>query len=256
MMVQPMEHAFAPQQALTDDAGFGLTPVRRRKVYELVAEQLKQMIERGGLKPGDQLPAERELMQMFNVGRPAIREALQELRNAGLVSSGNGRRTIVREPDLDTILTGISGAVNSLLRKRDSLRQLFDARAFMECSLARLAALHATKSDIERLKQALDENRAALGDQRRYEDTDIAFHRVLFTVPRNSVILATHMAFDHWLIERWRRLDRTPERDVESHEGHCRIVDAILMRDADAAEREMAKHLADAWKVWDAKLTE
>ena len=254
-MDQTIETEPDPGRTVPGDPSIGVMPVRRRKVYELVADQLKQMIEHGRFKPGDPLPAERDLMQMFNVGRPAIREALQELRNAGFVSSGSGRRTVVREPDIGTILTGVSDAVESLLRKRDSLRDLFEARAFMECALARLAAAQATKQDIERLKQALDGNHAALGNQRLYEDTDIAFHRVLFTVPGNSVILATHMAFDHWLIERWRRLDRTPERDRESYEGHRRIFEAILMRDPDAAEKEMAEHLAAAWTVWEDKLT-
>ena len=226
------------------------TPIRRRKVYELVAEQLKDMIETGRFRPGDRLPSERELMVTFNVGRPAVREALQELRNTGLISSSAGRRATVREPDMATILDSISGAVDNLLRKKQSQLHLFQARRFIECAVARHAAQYADKRHVERLKQALDANLAALGDHRRYEESDIAYHRVLFTVPDNPIILASHQAFDHWLIERWHALHRTAEQDRESYDGHRRVFEAILMRDADAAEREMAAHLDASWAVW------
>ena len=231
-------------------------PIWRRKVSELVAHELKQMIGQGRFKPGDRLPAERDLMSLFRVGRPAVREALQELRNAGLVVTSNGRRAVVREPDMDTILSNLSGAVDTLMTRRQSLIHLFHARKFMECAVARHAALEADKRHIEQLAATLEANGAALGDQRRYEDTDIAFHRILFTVPDNPIILACHEAFEHWLVERWRRLNRTPDRDEESHAGHRRIFDAILMRDPDRAEAEMADHLDRAWRVWQARLSD
>ena len=247
---EPVQGDVGHHRDLTADA----VTIRRRKVSELVADELREMIARGRFKPGDRLPAERDLMALFRVGRPAVREALQELRSAGLVITGNGRRAVVREPDMDTILSSISGAVDTFLSKRQSLPNLFNARRFMECAMARHAALHATKLHIEQLKAALEASEAAIGDHRRYEDSDMAFHRVLFTVPDNPILLACHEAFEQWLLERWRRLNRTLDRDRESHAGHHRIFEAILMRDPDTAETAMADHLDRAWKVWEAHL--
>ena len=60
-------------------------PIVRRKLSDEVFARLKRMIESGELQPGDEMPSERTLMERFQVGRPAIREAMQALANMGLV---------------------------------------------------------------------------------------------------------------------------------------------------------------------------
>lgn len=221
-----------------------------RKLYEVVSDRLTEMIARGEFRPGDRLPPERKLMEMFSVGRPAIREALLVLRNAGLVSIHNGRRAEVRRPDASTFLSNATLTVQSMLEEPGSLADFFFARMFFEKALARHAALHAQTEDIRALKEALEESGAALGDRDRYEQADLAFHRVLFSIPGNPLFVAIHRAFDAWLIDRWRQLDRPLSRDRDSHEGHKAIFEAIIMRDADAAEAAMESHLSLAWTFW------
>ena len=79
-----------------------LAAVRRRKLYEEVADQLERMIHDGEYAPRDQLPSERELMRQFGVGRPAIREALFHLRKMGLVEIRSGERARVTQPTPDS----------------------------------------------------------------------------------------------------------------------------------------------------------
>ncbi len=57
----------------------GTTSIPRRKLYHEVVDRLMQRIQSGEIRPGDQLPPERELMDYYGVGRPAVREALQAL---------------------------------------------------------------------------------------------------------------------------------------------------------------------------------
>ena len=59
-------------------------PIQRRKLYQEVLDRLKARIVAGEFGPNDQLPSERELMESYSVGRPAVREALQHLEHAGL----------------------------------------------------------------------------------------------------------------------------------------------------------------------------
>ena len=81
-----------------DDATFPLQQIRRRKLYEEVAEQLEQSIQDGEYAPAGQLPSERDLMRHFGVGRPAVREALFHLRKMGLVEVRSGERARVTRP--------------------------------------------------------------------------------------------------------------------------------------------------------------
>src|SRR6201997_4815642 len=69
--------------------------VRTSRLYEQIVQQIEVSILKGALKPGDQLPAERELAQNFGVSRTAVREAVKALREKGLVEAYSGRGTFI-----------------------------------------------------------------------------------------------------------------------------------------------------------------
>src|SRR4029077_2509617 len=71
--------------------------VRTSRLYEQIVQQIEDSILKGTLKPGDQLPAERELAQEFGVSRTAVREAVKALREKGLVEAYSGRGTFVTD---------------------------------------------------------------------------------------------------------------------------------------------------------------
>src|SRR6201981_1473643 len=82
-------------------ASFGDRPVykavRTSRLYEQIVQQIEESVLKGALKPGDQLPAERELAQKFGVSRTAVREAVKALREKGLVEAYSGRGTFVTD---------------------------------------------------------------------------------------------------------------------------------------------------------------
>ena len=221
----------------------GFQPVLRRRLYQQVAERIEHMIRDGELTAGEVLPAERELMERFAVGRPAIREALLSLRQKGLVVLGNGERARVSHPDADQLIGALSGAASIYLAKEDGVRQFQAARRLFEAAIARQAARIATTEDIARMETALAANRASRGDTARFETTDVAFHLEIVRTAGNPLLTGVHHALTGWLTEQ-RSVSLTARgAEASAFGAHERIFAAITAHEPDRAEHEMQKHL-------------
>jgi DNA-binding FadR family transcriptional regulator len=225
-------------------------PIRRTKLYELVTQKLEDVIRSGELKPGDKLPSERDIMAAFNIGRPAVREALLSLQSKGLIVTENGRRATVSKPSVDNVLTTLDSVVSVIIANAESFKNLYDARVFLEAAMARNAAREIDGKLLAQLKAALDANKRAIGNRELFMQSDVQFHRVLFLAGNNPVFKAVHESLVKWLMERWRAIVRNNSTEVLAYEGHLQIYKAISRRDPDGAETAMRKHLASSWKIW------
>jgi GntR family transcriptional regulator, sialic acid-inducible nan operon repressor len=228
--------------------------VRRRKLYEDVAGQLESLIHQGRYRPGDQLPSERELMQMFGVGRPAVREALFAMQRMGLVAINSGERARVTVPTPRVMFESLAGPVRHLLAAPEGVHHFQEARTFFEVGLARHAAEHATKAELEQLRFALAANEAAIDNLAAFERTDVAFHYVLAVIPGNPIYRAIHAAMVEWLTEqRHVTLQRAGENEI-AFAAHRAIFDAIAARDPDRAEKVMRGHMEEVIRTyWEIK---
>jgi DNA-binding FadR family transcriptional regulator len=224
----------------------GRDPVGRRS--DIVAEELVRMIQSGNLREGDRLPAERELMQRYGVSRSAVREAIVSLANRGLVMTRLGHRPIVRKPDYEIAIDRVGNLVGHLTVDRKGVWNLFETRIFVEAALARWAAKHARRDDLEELRASLETNRHAIGNSILFDETDVAFHAVLYRIPGNPIYPAIHKAYVEWLIQHWRSMKRGAGIDQMNYAGHEAIFEAILARDPDAAEEALRRHLVAAWE--------
>ena len=88
---------------------FLVEPIQRRKLSQQVYDRLIALIDSGRIAPGEQLPSERELMEPYGVGRPAMREALQSLERAGIVTITHGERARVAVPTAERPVAQIAG---------------------------------------------------------------------------------------------------------------------------------------------------
>jgi GntR family transcriptional regulator, sialic acid-inducible nan operon repressor len=240
------------RQGETMDQGQGLhqretEPGEARRSDAVVAD-LVRMIQVGSLQEGERLPAERDLMQRYGVSRAAVREAIASLANRGLVETRLGHRPIVRKPSYEFAVDQVGNLVGHLVVDREGVWNLFETRIFIECGLARWAANHARRDDLEELRAALDANREAIGHSIDFDDTDAAFHAVLYRVPGNPIYPAVHKAYVEWLTQHWRSMKRGADIDQMNHAGHRAVFDAIAMRDPDTAEEAMRRHLVAAWE--------
>jgi GntR family transcriptional repressor for pyruvate dehydrogenase complex len=217
--------------------------IDRKKLFEHVASHLEAQILSGKLKPGEQLPPERDLQSRFGVGRPAIREALISLQKAGLVELTNGARAKVLMPTASHIFTGMAPAVRQMLSTEEGQRYFQGARMFFEVGLAREAARTATPDDLESLRDALEANRLAIGDRDRFTSTDIAFHFELARIARNLVFVALHDQISEWLKEQRVVTLAASGQEQIAYDAHRAIYEGIAARDPDRAEQAMRDHL-------------
>ncbi len=215
-------------------------PLARKKLSEMVEEELEQMIRRREFGEGEQLPSERELMAFFNVGRPSVREALAALKRKGLVQINNGERARVSRPSADTIIGELSGMAKDFLSHPGGIAHFEQLRLFFESSLVRYAAEHATD-------ESLDNNAAFIR-------SDVDFHRVLAEIPGNPIFMAIHVALLDWLIAaRPTVTDQAlHEHNNVSYQQHIAIVDAIRRHDPDEADRALQSHLNSVSATWHA----
>ncbi|RCS22133.1 transcriptional regulator NanR [Phyllobacterium salinisoli] len=218
----------------------------RKKLSDEVRLKLEEMIREEVYPVGTALPSERDLMEMFGVGRPSIREALYALERMGLVKINTGERAKVTRPTPDHFLSSLAGVARQLLVRPEGVANFEQARLFLEEGCARHLAVHVTAEQIKAIEAALARNEAAIGKARAFAVTDVAFHRTLTEMVSNPIFVAVHDAFVDWLIGQ-RPLPARPEiSNRESFEGHVAIVDAIRVRDPERAGRAMRDHLESA----------
>jgi GntR family transcriptional regulator, sialic acid-inducible nan operon repressor len=221
--------------------------IPRRKLYHEVFDRLMERIRSGEIAPGAQLPSERELMEQYGVGRPAIREALQALERSGIVEIVHGERARVVVPTAEGLIAQVAGGAMHLLRTHpDMLQHLKQARLFLETGLARMAAERATDEDVANLQLRVTQQRASMVDLEKFIERDMAFHREIALISGNPIFPAIVESLFRWAGEYYRPLVRAPGVEELTLSEHQRIVDAIARRDGDEAAEAMRQHLSRA----------
>ncbi|MET9739535.1 GntR family transcriptional regulator [Streptomyces sp. NPDC006422] len=193
-----------------------------------VAEELRRMIISGELPPRSSL-SEMTLSQTFGVSRTPIREALKQLQIEGLVEVRPRVGTFVAVPS------------------RREITELFQMKELLEGAAARLLAFRGNVPEVERLATTMREADEAVraGDSETYEKLVHDFHELIIVGADNSKLEAHYRTLMNQLA--YARLVRTslaqPGRLSESDHEHHRVLDLILAKDGDGAERVMREHV-------------
>lgn len=219
--------------------------IKPRKIYELIAEQIKEQIVSGGLKPGDKLPSTKELSERYQVGRSTVREALSALKAMGLVEIHQGEGSYVRTIESHDV--GLP-EFDSLLMSRETLMELIEARKTLEISNAALAAEKRTEDDLGKFQAVLKRMEEYLGDEVEGERCDIEFHLILAEATHNSILVRMIESISTQMqtaIRETRRLQMYANRTVSTQllQEHKAVYAAILGQDPAAAQEAMRRHL-------------
>lgn len=204
------------------------------------------MIETGELKPGDRLPAERELAEHFKVSRASLRAALHSIAGMGLLQFRHGSGTYITDgpPVLDegplSLLARLHGFTDD---------EMFEARRQLEVGVAALAAERATEEDIAKLEACIEGMAAALESPRKYLVHDMEFHRAVAVASKNP-ILGSLVEMVSAVLFRQRSRTVAHARDLAgSLTMHRRIAKAISQRDSARARDAMNQHLLEAQRA-------
>lgn len=221
-----------------------IQPLKKQKLSDHVCEELERLIANGTLREGDYFPSERELMDMFQVGRPSVREALQKLQQKGLAEINSGEKAKVSSPGIHAFTGLLSGLALTLLSQENERHQFEKIRQLFEVAIVREAAKKITDVELERLDVILDKTKQEIDDPILFAKNDVKFHAVIIACLQAPMISVMYENFIDWLIKARSKLS-SPELRSQSYEHHCRIADALRKHDPDLAENEMREHLVN-----------
>lgn len=223
-----------------------IKPVSRKAIYEDIVLQIRAMIERGELKPGDKLPPERRLAEMFSVSRNTVREAIKALAEKDVLESRQGAGTFVREPADDDFAATFAGAI---LRNQPGLKDIFEVRKLIEPEIAALAARNASPSDVTWLENVLHEQEEAFKSGQFGGNLDQMFHEILAEASGNKVMRAMVAALHDDLHESRAVGLQSKDRQAASLAAHRAIVEAVKDGRVMQAEKAMREHLDEVEQI-------
>ncbi|MEN6438239.1 MAG: FadR/GntR family transcriptional regulator [Syntrophobacter sp.] len=221
-----------------------LKPIRPKRVSELAFEQIRDLIFKGQLKPGEQLMTERELAETLGVSRPTVREALNKLVTLGLLEHRQGQGTFVNSPELLADRNPLAAIFD---RQEVNLVDLLEVRLGLECNSVMMAARRASEEDIRDLEKSLGEMIREVGEGGLGSGADMTFHMAIAYSTRNIVqIHIMKSLYDllfYGIKENLHHLYTEHENRLKVIDQHTRIFEAIRDRNPDAACQAMREHI-------------
>lgn len=207
--------------------------VNRNTLSQQVLERIVQLLISRQLKPGDKLPPEMQLMEMLDVSRPVLREALSSLETLEVITRRPRGGTYINDK------VGSNPFMVMLALSVDNLPAIIEARMALELGLVTIAAEKITDDQLEKLKETIDQISNSVDNN--YGGQDREFHRIIALSAKNPIVegmidslLITHERTDKLITY------REPELTVEHHTA---IYEALVKRDPHEAFTQMYRHL-------------
>ncbi len=220
-----------------------LKPIKPKRISDQVLDQIRELIFRGTLKPGEKLMTERELATAMGVSRTTIRDAIQRLVAMGLIIQRQGQGTFVKPHD-----ASLENPLVKAMEAQDaSIIDLLEVRMGLECNAASLAAQRADESDIKAMGQSIEEMKEEIQSGRLGTGADTAFHMAIAYAAKNNLqILIMRNFYDylfHGIRENLSSLYEIPSNIDIIMDQHQAILQAVIGREPDKAFSAMQAHI-------------
>ncbi|MDD5014418.1 MAG: FadR/GntR family transcriptional regulator [Atribacterota bacterium] len=212
-------------------------------------EQIRNLIKKGKLKPGDKLPPEQVLAEKFGTSRPSVREALSALEILGIIESRGGKGNFIR----DNFGSPLYEQRFKELEEEESPFEILEARKAVEIEIAELAAKKATLEDIDAISESLNEMKGAVSNIPRMMELDGEFHLNIARAAHNNLLFSMMTYLSNLLKEGlWVNMkEKTwnlPGYPQKYLKEHTEIFDAIKNKDSKNARKQVHHHLAGVEK--------
>lgn len=208
-----------------------------------IIKQIRNSIVAGNLKPGDKLPSERKLSDLFGIGRTYVRDAIKKLEFYGILKTNPQSGTVVAAIDI----TAMEGIISNVIQLNDNdFFHLVETRVVMETFACSQAAIRRSTKNIDELGEALDEYKSQVDLNLPGIKEDFNFHLKIAEASQNMVIKSLMLIIIPDILEIYRKLNVCGEgRSHKSFDEHNTILDCIIKQDADGAREAMKVHLKD-----------
>ena len=222
--------------------------IKSKRKSEMVVEKFINSILERKFKPGDRLPKETELANMFGVSRVTIREAFKSLSIMGLVDIRQGDGTYINTLSPESFMSPLLPMM--MLSPRD-IGDLYDARCAIECGAVKAAARNRTSADIERLEKCQESMKKYFQiytriSQEKYAEADKEFHLSIINASSNVYYSKIFDAIYNILVSGIEKTSSTKEGREASLNEHARIIESIINQDEEQAVLVMYDHLTKA----------
>jgi len=221
-------------------------PIKTTRIYEKIVDEIKDLIDQGTLKWGDQLPTERELSETFKVSRTCVREAFRVLESQGFLESRPGNGTYVSNNAIDTLVQPLASFI---LKEKAYQIELFEMRQLLESQLAYLAAERATPENMAKMEKILRSQEEQIANGETGLDSDSEFHHALAEAANNRMLLHIINTTKEFLAESRESYLLGEERAKKSLPHHKKIFSAIQKGDGELAAQAMHEHIEDVEKT-------
>ncbi|KUO64869.1 MAG: GntR family transcriptional regulator [Gracilibacter sp. BRH_c7a] len=162
-----------------------IKPIKNKRTTEIILEQIKQFMIDGQLNPGDKLPTEMELADLFQVSRTSIRESLSALSLTGILEIRQGEGIFVKHSLSNAVIEPLTFI---LLMEKNNVQNILEVRKALEIVAVDLAAERRTEQDIESLRVLVEQMEKDLPEAKNSEHLDLEFHLALATASKNPLL--------------------------------------------------------------------
>lgn len=215
--------------------------VRASRLYEQIVQQVEESIQKGALKTGDKLPAEREMAEQFGVSRTAVREAVKALREKGLVEAFPGRGTFIMESTSHTMRLSLDRMLKT--SQGEASTYLAEVREIVEPEIAAMAAARAGGEDLAAMRESVAVMDESKRDPDAYIEADLDFHLALAEAAANPIILSLIDSIVGLLREQRMGIFQVEGGPERGQYHHKKILEAVEHRDPGGAREAMKAHM-------------
>jgi GntR family transcriptional regulator, transcriptional repressor for pyruvate dehydrogenase complex len=203
------------------------------------AKKVREIIIENKMRPGDKLPSESELIELFKVSRPTIREAMKILNAENIIDIQQGRGTFVSKK------TGINGDPLGLsfADQKNLLKNLLEARLFIEPQITLLAAQRATDSQVKHLEEIITKMTDFNVHNQNSAELDLEFHTAIAKATGNDVLYRVVPIINESIMKGYGKTVNNKESFERAYESHVKIFNAIKNRDFLTAKYESERHI-------------
>ena len=203
-------------------------------------DRIKNMILDGRLVRGERLPSERALSEVLGVSRPTVREAIRALVAMHILEVRHGSGTFVSSRSMNQLIRPVQFAI---ALADTGLRDLFDVRGLIEPGAAALAAQRASDAQLQAIDECVALSRRCQDDHREFAQVDFRLHGLIVEASHNGLLINLHESIAALTLESRTITVELPGVIQVAVEEHEPIAQALLDRNAPAAEAAMRRHL-------------